>query len=529
MPPFRHHRLVVAAALAVFLGRIVATYPVFNDTFDEAGHLRAGLELLQKRRYTIQAEQPPLGTAVLAALPYALAGLRLSGHNELLGRGPWGTRETAYYWRTLALARAGNLLWAAVLFWFVWRFSRDLYGDGAAAAAAALVACCPSVIALASLATLDIGSAATVVMAAYYFRRWSREPGYRYCLASAAAFGLAALTKISALFFLPLILAAYFLAARRGPSAAGARQAAVFTAAAFLVIWAGYLFEVGEIIPDGHHYTTQFDGGMGKGPPRLLLSSLGTTPLPAHRFLHGIIEVLAHNQQGHRAYLLGQVSWSGWWYYFPVALAVKATLPLLALAALGTALAPRAALYPLLAAAAVLAPAMTSHLNIGVRYVLAVFPMLAVAASGVFAAKRPRWLAAAALGLIGWHAAESIAAHPDYLPYFNQVARGREDQFLADSNLDWGQDLARLARYLDARGIETVHLEYFGATKPERLGIRAAHPHPGERPEGWTAVSLSSIATDPEGLGWLRERRPEARIGKSILLFRGLGPPPPAP
>ncbi len=510
-------RWALAGLLAVLLGRIALTYPVFNDTFDEAGHLRAGLEILERGRFTIQAEQPPLGLAVLAALPYYLGGLRLGAVDDLWGSGAWATHETAFYWRTLALARAGNLVFASLIFLFVYLWSARLAGPWSGVAAAAAVACCPTILGHASLATLDAGGAAGMLAASYFFWRWSEQPGWRYCLASAVAFAGAVLCKLSALVFLPPIAAVYCLAARRR----SIPRAVVFVAVSALLIWAGYGFGTGVLVPPGHGYVSPFSRGSGSSLPNLLVRTLGPLHVPAHRFLQGIIEVLSHNESGQRAYLLGHFSGHGWWYFFPVAVAVKSTLPLLLLAAAGAIARPRQAWRPLVAIGVVMAAGMASHLNLGVRYVLVVFPFLAILGASAFASGR-RAVTAAAVVLLGWHAVESIAAHPDYLAYFNEVARGREERFLLDSNLDWGQDLARLGRYQHDQLISDLRLSYFGRTNPEKAGVQPSPLRAGQPVHGWVAVSLNNLLglyNDPGDFAWLRERRPEARIGKSIWLY----------
>jgi hypothetical protein len=169
---------------------------------------------------------------------------------------------------------------------------------------------------------------------------------------------------------------------------------------------------------------------------------------------------------------------------------------------------------------------LAADINIGVRHVLPVFPFLAIAGAGAFAA-RQRAVQAIAVALLFWQAGESIAAHPDYLAYFNEIARGREERILADSNLDWGQDLARLAQHMREHGIDAVQLSYFGRSDPTKFGLKAtpleaAHPQPG-----WIAVSVTNLVMKPE-LAWLRDRAPDARVGKSIRLYRDATPTPAA-
>jgi 4-amino-4-deoxy-L-arabinose transferase-like glycosyltransferase len=435
-----------------------------------------------------------------------------------------------FYWKSLALARAGNLIYALLLFYFVYRWSARLYGAWAAVGACLLAACSPNLIAHASLATIDLAVTATVLVAAYFFWRWAEEPGWRYCLAAAAAFALAVLSKFSALAFLPPVAGLYFVTARGrrwreiDPAAVwtAVRRAAAFCGVVFFIIWAGYLFEVGVLTPPGHHFISPF-GGIPRGSaPDLLVRLLGRVPLPAHRLLQGVIELGSHNQEGHGSYLLGHFSMRGWWYYFPVAVAVKTTLPLLILVAMGiglwaAGLRARVAVYPAVAAAVILGVSMAAGINIGLRHVLPMYPFLIIVASGAFASGR-RTVTVAALLLAAWHAGESIAAHPDYLAYFNEIARGREERFLVDSNLDWGQDLARLWQYARGHGIDTIYLSYFGRSSPAKMGVNAVALGEQRPVRGWAAVSVSNLMLKRE-LAWLRERKPAARVGKSIWVY----------
>jgi hypothetical protein len=232
------------------------------------------------------------------------------------------------------------------------------------------------------------------------------------------------------------------------------------------------------------------------------------------------------------AFLNGQFGTTGWWWYFPYAFAVKTTIPamivgLLALAGLvlrwktgdnGDAWIARVrtSLYagtPLLALVVVYwAFALTTHLNIGHRHLLPIYPALCILAGGAAFWTQPLfersrvgepqggrqrrrqrstalrkspsgWRSAAGvatLGLLAWHLVESVSVRPNYLAYFNQLAGGPAEGYkhLADSSLDWGQDLPALKQWLDGQGLQQagangVYLSYFGTARPEYYGIRA--------------------------------------------------------
>jgi hypothetical protein len=526
------HACLLLALLTIFLGRIVSTYRVFNDTTDEHIHIRSGIEILQKGSYTVDPQHPPIPRIFLGLLPYYVGKLNLGEHNLLWTFGLWEWKDAAYYWRTLALARAGNLVFALLLFAYAYRWSSLLYGPWAGLAAAALVACCPNLIAHASVATTDAGAAATLLVATYYLWRWSRQPGL-LCLAAAVASSVAVLSKFSALFFLPPIAFLYLLVAR-GPrwlerrplrlEPAVVRVALGRSVACGLIfmflLWAAYLFQARGHLEKGHH-----EPQMVSKLERLV---------PSNAWI-GVKTVLGHNEEGHLAYLLGDLSKAGWWYYFLVVLGVKTTLPLLLLVALAAGLylgrcyggAARQTGYLWIAVVVVLGICMASRINIGVRHILVLYAFFAVLASGVFAdaarlvLRRPA-IRCVALAAVAWHAGESVVAHPDYLAYFNQIARGREERFLADSNLDWGQDLARLGEYLRSHDIHMPQADLFGPTPPYKLGFLVGGLHPLHPQPGWVVISVNhllGINRSPQNYQWFRQRRPDARVGKSIRLY----------
>ena len=180
-------------------------------------------------------------------------------------------------------------------------------------------------------------------------------------------------------------------------------------------------------------------------------------------------------------------------------------------------------------AVAMLGVAMTSSINIGVRHVLPLFPLMAItAAFGVgwlWGLTRYRVAARTAVAaLLAWQVGSSARAHPDYLPYFNELAGANPERLLRDSDLDWGQDLLRLADTVRARGIDTLSIAYFGEAEISRILPAAARPFsPAERPIGWIAISEQKLShADPQyaGYAWLRSIDPVSRIGKSIKLYR---------
>jgi hypothetical protein len=230
------------------------------------------------------------------------------------------------------------------------------------------------------------------------------------------------------------------------------------------------------------------------------------------------------------SFLFGDTYQGSRWYYLPAALLVKTPLGMLVLWAAGVAAMalPRlrsAAPYVLVPAAVLLAVAMTGARDLGVRYAIFVPMFLAVAAAGVTAVQW-QWAKAAAWVLVLFVAVSSLRAYPYYLPYSNEAFGGpsKTHLYLHDSNVDWGQDLQRLAHRLRERHPgERVWLAYKGSGVPSHYGIRASDPLavPPDRVRGLLVVSDSWIAKDdPRLVPLISSSEAIGDVGHSITIFR---------
>jgi hypothetical protein len=173
---------------------------------------------------------------------------------------------------------------------------------------------------------------------------------------------------------------------------------------------------------------------------------------------------------------------------------------------------------------------LPTSLNIGVRYMLPLFPMLALTGGigAVWLWERARWAVAI---LFVWTAISAGLAHPDYLAYFNEIAGARPERILVDSDLDWGQDMGRLAAELRRRNVTYIHLACLYTGDDTRLALPAWDSlEPYQPVTGWVAVSQTMLknygwmVSQQRGRGdlafaWLDRYQPVARIGKSILLY----------
>ena len=405
----------------------------------------------------------------------------------------------------------------------------------------ALFTTLPPVLGHAGVATTDMAITATLVLAAYCAIRWLDEPSVPRGLLLGMSLAAALLSKFSALLFLPAGAAAIALVRWRTRHARpdepsprpGTKAIRAVYLAALLTVWAGYRFSIGPLVPPPSTTTTATPS---QGPLENLAQA---RVFPAPAFFEGLGEVAAKNRAGHKSYLLGEVRDTGWWYFFPVALAVKTPLAFVLLVVAGIFAAVRMPLagdrarhlIPLAIAVAILLVCLPSRINIGLRHVLPLYPFLAITAgAGVVGLARlrraaPTGAVCAAL-LVGWQLATSVRAHPDYLAYFNELAGDQPERILVDSDLDDGQDLKRLADTLRARRVPAVWLAYAGSATVSEHGlppVRWLQPH--QPVKGWVAASLYSLKLGSLGrqghddFAWLESYEPVTRVGRSIRLY----------
>jgi hypothetical protein len=500
---------------AVALVRVAATHRVFTGTLDEPVHVAAGYGWWHGE-IAVDPEHPPLARILIGA---PLRHFAAPASDNRLGRGiELLERGGEKYERTLARARMGNLVFllVAILATYAWALR---FGPNVALLSAAFAASMPPLLGHAGVATTDIALAAMLPLALLALDVWLTTPSWSRAALLGVAIGLAALSKYSCMLFLP-VMALALLVVRR-PRIRWRHLPLVFFVT-IIVIWAGYRFETGTLA-DAYHGHVDITSQV----PRLVQKPFEWfrthVPIPAPLFFDGMALLRFHNGVGHPAYLFDEVRTGGWWYYFPVVFFFKTPLPFLILILCGAVILVRrrASLEVLAMPVALMLSVLPSAINIGVRHILPIYPLLcvvaAIGAAGLWRGKSRIAIAAIA----AWMFIGVGLAHPDYLAWFNEAAGAHPERIAVDSNLDWGQDIARLARAVRKHHIETIHVFCLATVDLRAHGVPAEPLLPGKRPQGWVAVSETAVRLSPERAQyrWLEDEKPVERVGRSIRLY----------
>ena len=572
--------IVWAYFALIFALLCVSSFVQKSLTVDEPVHLFAGYSYLKWSDFRANPEHPPFAK-IWGALPLLALDINDSRpstpHWDLITETADGSATVAVADQMLFVdndaeslffyAKLQMIALSILLGIFVYLWSEKLFGFEAAVAALFVYALDPNILAHSSIVHTDIPFAAFFFIGTYFFWRFLDRATWTNLMLMAVFSGLAAVTKYS----YPVILLVWMLLgigriisvkpiasffAGRGELAKRWQKATVITGAlacaaltAYVFIWSVYGFRYNTIPGGALRFHMDWMMPAENSPLRSIASFLNTYQLFPEAWIYGQLFVRKNLERP--AYLLGQISPDGFWNYFPVAFAVKTPLPTLILLVIALWYVLRGriertrGLFLLVPAVIYFALAVFSRINIGLRHILPIYPFLFVLIGGgvgqLWNGKTYR-KRGGLIFLAIWYVGSSIWIYPHYLSFFNEIVGSPKNAYkiLLDSNVDWGQDLKGLKRWMDTQGVRKIQLMYFGYAAPEYYGIDATYMTGSwmayDLPATQTAITPQYIAISanllysPEFLSLapkseeqvrpFRSKVPVARIGHSILVFR---------
>ena len=309
---------------------------------------------------------------------------------------------------------------------------------------------------------------------------------------------------------------------------------------------------------------------------------------PFAQYLLGALMVVERSTGGNTGYFLGNISNSGWHEYFPIVFLIKEPIPSLILIFLAIFwsfknfikstidniknknwwtklinwLSQNFLLFCILIFVIIYSIfSIRSPLNIGYRHLTVIIPLIYILTADQI---KKWWLGVKnnvdsqsifsllinfnqikkigiktilILILIMWYIIEALIISPHFIAYFNEFVGGAKNgyKYVVDSNLDWGQDLKRLAKFVEENNINKIKLDYFGGGSPTYyLQEKFEHWQSAKgQPEtnSWLAVSLTFLQNSQgkpvpgfhinpkDTYNWLKDKNPTARIGYSIFVY----------
>lgn len=496
---------------------------------------------------------------------------------------PGNNTDQLIFW-----ARFPFILLSLLLGWMIFKWAKELFGTNAGLLALSLYAFDPNILGHNHYVTTDLGVAAFCIFAFYFFTKYLQNPTWKATLLAGIFLGFAQLAKFSAVLLFPifgLALLIYIFARKDklpqsilGSFRIKKRRLQAFYHYAvsfvliviicFALIWVVYEANIYKMPVEKMHQliNTQLYGG-SQNIAAKYLHKMADNPVlrPYSQYFIGFFMVFGRVEGGNTTYFFGQVTNQSFRAYFPMVFLIKETIPLLILLLTAISfgsymfLRNNLADFPkhvwknlknyleqhitetamLLFIALYAYVSITGNLNIGFRHLFPILPLMYILISKeiIVLCQKLRGPARKIYAgiitlLVIWLIAETAFAYPFYLAYFNETIGGSKNGYLyvTDSNVDWGQDLKRLAQWVDDNQINKIHVDYFGGGDVGHyLGGKAIiwHSDLGQEP-GWYAVSATylenslydKIISGKPDYQWLRERTPYTEIGHSILVYK---------
>jgi hypothetical protein len=578
----------ILAAILLSLMFLLAVFSVKDDspTSDEIAYITAGYSYLTQKSYHLNPEHPPL-IKDLSAIPLLFLNLNFPKEHSY---GVWILGSEFLYHsgnnpdQILFWARLPMIFILLFLGWFLFKWTRELAGNFPALLVLFLFSFSPDFLAHGRLVTFDVGATLGFVLATHFYLKFLKEPTKKHVVLSGLTLGFALLVKISTISLIPffgIISLIFFWLKSKGRAEilSYIKSIILIGLVAILVIWLVYQFHLLNYSKEAQLNDTKESLAYSQPSQTLknfcLWSADKSILRPFGHYLTGSLFSMKRALEGGvLVYLLGQISYSSWWYYFPVAYLLKVPLAFhiltLIVLLLGVAKLVRIKIqgeikkwinnhfteFSMLVFLIFFWFISTTqtHLNIGIRHILPIFPFTYVLVSlGIKnwveeGMKRPnqKIVMALILILLFWYAISSLSVFPHYLTYFNELAGGSKNgyKYLVDSNYDWGQDLKRLAEWVDSQGIKKIYIDYFGGGDVKYyLGEKAIPwygsswwgylniPKPEEVPnKNYFAVSATLLqwgrGKPVKGFygysgeyNWLNRYQPIAQIGNSIFVY----------
>ena len=397
----------------------------------------------------------------------------------------------------------------------------------------------PTIVANARLATVDTAVMLFIFGSTYFLFKALLSGKTIWAILAGIMTAGAMLSKFTGILLVPIMLVQlviYCIHKREASARLNALKFfAIITISCLLLINACYLFkDIGYSLNDCSVRSPL----LSKVASVPLLNAI-PIPLPLS-YIKGFDIVAYNNRPGFPNIFMGEYHSKGgsWWYYYLLTSTLKIPIPLLILIIAGIIFSSRR-FYRRWEYYFIIIPPLAIFLNfslvayrqLGIRYILPMFPFLAIAAllgcKYILRFKEGKLKLPLAM-LLAWLLLVNILIYPDYLAYFNSFAGGAEGgkNYLASSNLDWGQDLPGLKKWLEKRNNPPLYMFYFGQADPEYYGIKYSG-----KPR-YIAVSVTYMYTYKASkslpprikqyLGRILQSEPVDNIGYSIYIYDAL-------
>ena len=520
---------IVFLLLAIFFISATASMAQKAATSDEVTHLAAGYSYWKTQDYRMNEEHPPL-MKLMAGFPLLFINPTLHTDNayweeddqwkfakEFLYSGE-NNPDQLLFWGRIPFVLLGLLLGI-----YIFRWAKELYGIKAGLFALTLYVFSPNILANTRLVHTDLGITALLFITIYYFSKLLEESTWKNAIIVGVLVGLTNATKFTGIYLFPIMVTLflvhfYYKKLERKI----------------------YYYKKEEVKKYLKQWTTI---AMIILACCAIIITLSYMVVNVSQYPAGLQFVIEHSTDGHPNFLFGEYSIEGWWYYFILAFLIKTPLPIIILL-MSTIVFfnnvkhkdPLQEWILIIPMIFYLIAFMLNDINIGIRHILPCYAFIFIFVSKIvnIEIKKKRIVQIALIILAVWYIFSSITIYPHYLSYFNEAVGGPDNgqEYLLDSNIDWGQDAKLLQEWLNEEGLNNkeTRVEIFTNERinnPKTLSDLyrfKVNRIPCQPTSGIIAISVNKRFNmgqlhEKNCVAWLEEYTPFKKIGYSIFVY----------
>ncbi|MDR2707054.1 MAG: glycosyltransferase family 39 protein [Planctomycetaceae bacterium] len=545
---------------------------------NEPGHLAAGVYTLRFGRTDLYRVNPPLSRMIAAIPATYLFGIEadwLPTATDVLSYRPEYEVGSSLYFKNdpsklhyaFAMGRLMLLPFSLLGAWTCYRFAFLLYGKTAALLALILWCFNPYILTWSATINPDITAASLGIFCFYLFGRWRHDSSWVNTFWVGGAAGLLLVSKTVWIFIfilLPILwLLAYLFTKKDKPSHLSLKSLVnlgVIFIIALVILNTFYNFS-GSLKPLKQYsfISASLTGDLSKqsqsNKNRFAQSYLGEIPIPFPQdYVYGIDVQKYDFERGIPSYINGVWYEHGFWYYYLYAFFLKTPVgfQLLILVSIVASFVHKRYCSDFFSEMVLIIPffvililiSSQTGFSVHSRYLLPLLPFLFVWTSQsalvfeekITITKKFSWQLLLPRGIVFcfiiWGIISSLSSFPHLMSYFNEIAGGSRNgsKYLLGSDVDWGQDVYYLKQWQRKHSeCRPLKITLSGTLPLEKTGIKYDGVVPKEGGDetnvftaikpGWYAINVNNLYGNKKEYNYLRNKKPVARAGYSIILY----------
>lgn len=502
----RHILIFVIILLLIFILNSVLVINIKNLSFDDPFGITVGYYFLKNRDTSLFLLHPPL-SYMIGAFPLTLLDIELPySYEECKDKGRYQCAQDFLFNSNnnvdniSLFSRFPFVIISAILGLLVFQFSKNLYGLKSGILSLILYVFSTAILAYNTRIFTDV-VVAFFIFSTFYILWLLEVKGYtlKRLILLGISLGLALASKFTAILIIPIVI--FILIKNTFKNGRIKKrnikklviQTLIVLLTGFLILSSTYFFSFGTIkdsIPKRNTdiLENKIQETFGKDNTLYTVSHYITHDLimPIPEYLAGFFgQSLIGSTKAKTSYLNGDIYQGGKWYYFIEVLLIKFPIPLLlffifALISYCLKIPQRfqseyIILIPIIVYFLFF---ILNDFNLGLRHILPIVPFIYIFSTRIIYIKFKKNKIKKIFTFfmiisILWYILSSLLILPHYVSYFNELVGGPKNghNYLLGSNLDQGQDLKLLKKYIKKHNIDQIKLSYHGMFDPKYYNI----------------------------------------------------------